>query len=168
MAIISDILLAAAALGAMFYCIVLSRRLSRFTDLEKGMGGAIAVLSAQVDDMTRMLKSAQGTASNSANSLGELTHRAEDAARRLELLVASMHDLPGEAPQPKHPKMPAEQLQPAKPAPEQPSTEPTAEGSAPLPLTNPVTEEADDADDTAFEPVPIAGLFASSRVETAA
>lgn len=94
MALVADIFLIAAALGATFYCFILSRRLSRFTDLEKGVGGAISVLSAQVDDMTRTLKSAQGAASASASSLGALTGRAEDAARRLELLVASMHDLP--------------------------------------------------------------------------
>ena len=51
MELIADILLIAGALGAGLYCIVLSRRLNRFTDLEKGVGGAIAVLSAQVDDM---------------------------------------------------------------------------------------------------------------------
>lgn len=94
MALVADIFLVAAALGATFYCFVLSRRLNRFTDLENGVGGAIAVLSAQVEDMTRTLKSAQGAASESATSLGALTGRAEDAARRLELLVASMHDLP--------------------------------------------------------------------------
>ena len=94
MGLIADILLVAAALGATFYCVVLSRRLNRFTDLENGVGGAIAALSAQVDDMTRTLKSAQGSATASASSLGQLTTRAEDAARRLELLVASMHDLP--------------------------------------------------------------------------
>lgn len=94
MGFVADILLIAAALGATFYCFVLSRRLSRFTDLEQGVGGAIATLSSQVDDMTKTLKSAQGSASASANSLGALTGKAEDAARRLELLVASMHDLP--------------------------------------------------------------------------
>lgn len=94
MGLISDIFLVAAALGATFYCFVLSRRLSKFTDLENGVGGAIAALSAQVEDMTRTLRSAQGAASASASSLGALTGRAEDAARRLELLVASMHDLP--------------------------------------------------------------------------
>lgn len=94
MGFIADIFLIAAALGATFYCFVLSRRLSRFTDLEKGVGGAIATLSSQVDDMTRTLKSAQGSATASASSLGDLTGRAEDAARKLELLVASMHDLP--------------------------------------------------------------------------
>ena len=94
MELIADILLIAGAMGAAFYCIVLSRRLSRFTDLEKGVGGAIAVLSAQVDDMTRTLQKAQGSASGSTKSLEALTGRAEDVAKRLELLCASMHDLP--------------------------------------------------------------------------
>jgi hypothetical protein len=94
MMLIADILLIAGALGAGLYCLVLSRRLRRFTDLENGVGGAIAVLSAQVDDMTRTLKAAQESAAGSATSLGELTGRAEGAANRLELLVASMHDLP--------------------------------------------------------------------------
>lgn len=94
MEMIADILLIAGALGAAFYCFVLSRRLNRFTNLENGVGGAIAVLSAQVDDMTKMLAQAQGTASGSTTTLQLLTERAEDVSRRLELLVASMHDLP--------------------------------------------------------------------------
>ena len=52
------------------------------------------MLSAQVDDLTRTLGNAQKSAGESNKSLGELTDRAEDVARRLELLVASMHDLP--------------------------------------------------------------------------
>lgn len=95
MEMIADILLVAGALGAMIYCFVLARRLSRFNDLETGMGGAVAVLSAQVDDLTRTLETAQYSAANSADSLNELTARAEGVAKRLELLVASMHDLPG-------------------------------------------------------------------------
>ncbi|MCV2881816.1 DUF6468 domain-containing protein [Actibacterium sp. XHP0104] len=98
MTMIADILLAAGALGAAFYCMVLSRRLRRFNDLEKGMGGAIAVLSAQVDDMTRALEGARGTAQSTSQSLGDLTGRAEEVAQRLELLVASLHDLPVSAP----------------------------------------------------------------------
>lgn len=95
MALIADIILIAASLGLAVYCIILSRRLSRFTDLEKGVGGAVAVLSAQVDDLTRALRRAQDTAQNSAAKLTETTERAEDAARRLELHVAALHDLPG-------------------------------------------------------------------------
>lgn len=94
MELIADIFLIAGALGVGFYCIVLSRRLSRFTDLEKGVGGAIAVLSKQVDDMTVALEQARKATTTSAESLGSLTGRAEGVAQRLELLVASMHDLP--------------------------------------------------------------------------
>ncbi len=104
MEMISDILLVAGALGAGMYCFVLARRLARFNDLESGVGGAVAVLSAQVDDLTKTLVAAQSTAASSTDSLDGLTHRAEDVARRLELLVAAMHDLPdpkaGSEPQP--------------------------------------------------------------------
>ena len=66
------------------------------------MGGAIAVLSAQVDDMTVALEKARGAANGSAESLEALTARGETVARKLELLVASLHDLPDPAaPKPK-------------------------------------------------------------------
>lgn len=97
MALIADILLVAGALGAGFYCFILARRLARFNDLENGVGGAVAVLSAQVDDLTRTLSAAQKTAGASTASLDALTQRAEDVAKRLELMVASMHDLPPQA-----------------------------------------------------------------------
>jgi len=91
---IADILLAAGALGAAFYCIVLARRLRRLTELDSGMGGAIAVFSAQVDDLTRALESARGAAQGSVGALEERTRRAEEAAARMELLLAALHDLP--------------------------------------------------------------------------
>lgn len=97
MQLISDILLALAALGAGLYCFVLARRLKRFNQLENGMGGAIAVLSAQVDDMTRAIDRARETAVTSERQLAALTERAEKGAEKLELLLASLHDLPDEA-----------------------------------------------------------------------
>ena len=100
MELIADFLLIAGALGAGLYCIVLSRRLNRFTDLEKGVGGAIAVLSSQVDDMTNALETARSATTSSAQSLDALTGRAEGVAQRLELLVASMHDLPVDSEKP--------------------------------------------------------------------
>lgn len=110
MTVIADILMAAGAIGAALYCIVLGRRLRRFTDLETGMGGAIAVLSAQVDDLSRMLTRAQGKAGESATALAATSDRAEAAARRLELLLASMHDLP-QAPSPQSvPEPPAPRI----------------------------------------------------------
>lgn len=94
MELIADAMLAAGAFGAAVYCYTLSRRLARFATLESGMGGAIAVLSAQVDDLTRALGRAQETAGSSGAQLADLTRRAEAAAARLEVLVASLHDLP--------------------------------------------------------------------------
>ncbi len=94
MELISDLLLAAGAFGAALYCYVLAGRLRRFQTLETGMGGAIAVLSAQVDEMTRALELARSAATTSADGLEALTLRAEAVAGRLELMMAAMHDLP--------------------------------------------------------------------------
>ncbi|MFK7754065.1 MAG: hypothetical protein AB8B51_16160 [Sedimentitalea sp.] len=94
MDLVADILLVAGALGAGFYCFVLSKRLNKFNNLEQGVGGAVAVLSSQVDDLTKTLQAAQGAADGSNKSLAELTERAEGVAVRLELLMASLHDVP--------------------------------------------------------------------------
>lgn len=94
MDLISDILLIAGALGATIYCIVLSRRLKKFNDLEQGVGGAVALMSTQVDGMSKTLTQAQAAAKGSTASLLELTKKAEQSAKHLELLLASLHDLP--------------------------------------------------------------------------
>lgn len=98
MTLIADILLLAATLAAAVYCYVLAGRLRRFTALETGMGGAIAVLSGQVDEMTRALEKAQQVAGQSGQRLAVLTSRAEELSTRLELMVASMHDIPAASP----------------------------------------------------------------------
>ncbi|MBJ3763190.1 hypothetical protein ILP92_10580 [Maribius pontilimi] len=94
MDLIADMLLILGALAVAFYCFVLSRRLSRFTDLEKGVGGAVAVLSAQVDDLNRAVARAKSASEGAGDDLRALTERADAVARRLELHVASLHDLP--------------------------------------------------------------------------
>ena len=91
---IADILLGAGALGAGIYCWVLARRLRAFNQLENGIGGAVAVLSAQVDDMTAALETARATATGSSDALAGMTRRAESAVGKLELLLATLHDLP--------------------------------------------------------------------------
>jgi hypothetical protein len=113
---IADILLTAGAIGAGVYCFVLGRRLNRFNDLEQGVGGAVAVLSAQVDDLNRTLNAAQQTAATSAETLTELTKRAEDMSRRLELQMASLHDVPTEPEQ----EIAAPEAPPPKPVPAAP------------------------------------------------
>lgn len=94
MEFVADVLLVAGALGAGTYCYVLARRLSRFNDLEKGVGGAVAILSAQVDDLTMALGSAQTASDSSAETIADLTSRAEAVAHRLELMIAALQDVP--------------------------------------------------------------------------
>lgn len=94
MNLIADILLAAGAVGAAIYCFVLSKRLNKFNSLEQGVGGAVAVLSKQVEDLKETLSAAQETAGTSATALTDLSSRAEDISQRLELQLASLHDLP--------------------------------------------------------------------------
>jgi hypothetical protein len=94
MDVVADVLLAAGAFGAAAYCFLLQLRLKAFQALESGMGSAIAVLSAQVDEMTRALDAARAAAGGQSAALADLTARGEAAAARIELLLAAMHDLP--------------------------------------------------------------------------
>jgi len=100
MELIADMLMIAGAAGVAVYCQILAGRLKKLSTLESGMGGAIAVLSAQVDDLTRVLEKARGAASGSAASLEALTARAETSAAKLELMLATLHDLPEPRPEP--------------------------------------------------------------------
>jgi hypothetical protein len=93
MTLIADFLLVAGSLAAAFYCMVLSRRLRRLSSLDAGLGGAIAVLSAQVDDMTKVLEKTRAAAQASARDLTALSARADATAARLELLMAAQRDV---------------------------------------------------------------------------
>lgn len=97
MVLLADILLAGGALLAALYCMILSRRLRRFTDLESGIGSAVKLLSAKADALDKSVKAAQANAAQSVNTLEDVSSRAEAAARHLELLVASLHSLPDAA-----------------------------------------------------------------------
>lgn len=100
MDLIADILLVAGALGAGLYCFILSRRLARFTDLENGVGAAVAVLSSQVTELQTALDAAKNTASHSSDALEAVTERAEQTSKKLELMVAALHDVPEAKSQP--------------------------------------------------------------------
>ena len=96
MSFASDIFLGAGTIGVIVWCVILARRIGNINDLDKGVGGAIVVLSQQVDDMTRALAAAQSAATQSGTSIREVTERAESVSQRLELLIAALHDLPEE------------------------------------------------------------------------
>lgn len=89
---IADILLVAGTIGSAFYCMILARRLRSFGNLEAGVGGAVALLAAQVAELKKSLSDAQQAAGHSNDSLELLIRRAEKAANRLELMVAAAHE----------------------------------------------------------------------------
>jgi len=92
MTFIADILLLVAAFAAAFYCRVLAVRLKRLSNTDRGLGGAITGLSVQVDEMESTLKAVAETADRRAAELSHLTKKAEKTTRRLELLLASLHE----------------------------------------------------------------------------
>ncbi|MEM7722760.1 MAG: DUF6468 domain-containing protein [Pseudomonadota bacterium] len=133
----ADVLMILASLGAATYCLVLSRRLSRLTSFDKGIGGAIAVLSAQVDDMKSALAEAKTGSDGAGQQLHDLVRQARDISSELELMIASCHDFAeealivqsGTAPDPvaEEPDIPVE----AEPSPD---PEPVEEPSADIPV----------------------------------
>lgn len=93
---IADLLLGIGAFGAGTYCFILGRRLKKFRNMEEGIGAAVSILSTQVSEMTQALERSKAEAGKTSLTLVETTERAEKSARRLELLIASLHDIPSE------------------------------------------------------------------------
>lgn len=91
MTLIADGLLIGGALAAAFYCWVLSIRVNGLKDLDKGLGGAIASLSRQVNEMQNTLKEAKAFNKDSQVELQELAERAERASDNLRLMLATVH-----------------------------------------------------------------------------
>lgn len=89
MELIADGVLILAALAAMAYCMVLSRRLRRLTELDGGLGAAITALSREVDHLSGALAEAKTATTDSATDLSTQCRAAHVAARRLEALVKS-------------------------------------------------------------------------------
>lgn len=92
MELIADGLLLAGTTAAAFYCYVLARRVRGLMDLDAGLGGAITALSRQVEDMKASVNVAKQATGASAKELIAMTARAEIAAGRLELLLATLHE----------------------------------------------------------------------------
>lgn len=89
MEILIDLAVACAALLAAAYCLLLSRRLRALTRLDSDVGKAIAVLSKQVDDLTKALVAAEKSNTSAGAALGQQISKAEATARQLELLMAA-------------------------------------------------------------------------------
>ncbi|MFN4057299.1 MAG: hypothetical protein ACK4HW_03835 [Roseinatronobacter sp.] len=84
-----DVFIAFAAILAAAYCMLLSRRLRTLTRLDGDIGAAIAVMSQQVDALTKALSQASNSTTKAEASLALTIARAETTARNLELLLAA-------------------------------------------------------------------------------
>lgn len=93
----ADLLMIFASLGAAAYCLVLSRRLSRLSSFDRGLGGAIAVLSTQVDDMKTALQAAKAGSDGAGQQLSALVRQAQEIGSELELMIAACHDFAEQA-----------------------------------------------------------------------
>lgn len=77
--------LIAACLAVSVYCHVLARRLRRLNDLETGLGGAIAVMSAEVARLEAAIAGARDEAERAGRALAAEVERAQDERLRLRL-----------------------------------------------------------------------------------
>lgn len=155
---IADILMIAASTGAAIYCLILSRRLSRLTSFDKGIGGAIAVLSAQVDEMKAALTETRVSNDGASHQLQDLVRQARDISGELELMIAACHDFAEEA----------MSVQAAPPPPEGPP--PSLSRPDPIMVTPSVNMALVAAPDPVLEPAEMAVeplMFGSRRAAAA-
>lgn len=64
--------------ATLFYCAVLARRVKNLNDLEFGLGGAIAVMTSEIDRLDRALAGAKADALNATEALSKEIERAKE------------------------------------------------------------------------------------------
>lgn len=91
--LISDALLLAGTCGMAVWCRILTKRLKEFDDLDTGLGGTIAALSAQAEELKASIRAASEQTSDRGAALEEANARADDRIGRMEMLLASLEDI---------------------------------------------------------------------------
>lgn len=92
MAFIADILLLAAACAAAVYCRLLSQKLQHLGRTDGGLGGAVAALNEQVNELQLTINQVSAGATQKASRLDEVAKRADTISRKLQLLLISLHE----------------------------------------------------------------------------
>lgn len=95
--LISDVLLLAATGGMALWCRILTRRLKAFNNLDTGLGGTIATLTLQVDDLKDSLAAVTAQSQDRGAVIEAANQQADDRIGRMEMLLASLEDLEAEA-----------------------------------------------------------------------
>ncbi|MEM8824129.1 MAG: hypothetical protein AAGF30_11005 [Pseudomonadota bacterium] len=91
--LLSDVLLLLATLALAAYCWRLAQRLKAFNDVDSGLGGSIATLSLQVDELKNTLEKAMADSDAAGAALDQATDRANDSIGHLEMLIAAAEDV---------------------------------------------------------------------------
>ena len=90
-----------ASIGLAIFCLTLARRLKKLNDLELGLGGAIAVMAAEVDRLEQAIRGARAEASDASERLSEeiKAARHERALWDLRQKIAEAALRPAESPE---------------------------------------------------------------------
>lgn len=91
-----------ASVGLGLFCAILARRLRRLNDLETGLGGAIAVMSAEVDRLEKAIRNARAEAAQASQALAD-----EIETARKERALWDLRQRIGEAAMSARPPAPA-------------------------------------------------------------
>lgn len=83
--VLMEFILTGASIGLGFFCFILARRLRRLNNLETGLGGAIAVMAAEVDRLEKALKKVQAEATTASNALSSKIEIAQAERAKWEL-----------------------------------------------------------------------------------
>lgn len=87
-----QVALVLSSVGLAAFCMILARRLRRLNDLETGLGGAIAVMTAEIDRLEKAIRSARDEAQKAGKALSQQVERA-----RSERAVWELRDRIGQA-----------------------------------------------------------------------
>ena len=88
LAVLAQIALAVAGLALALWCAVLARRLRQLNDLERGLGGAIAVMASEIARLEHALTRARSDATAAGEALGQTVAQARDERARWDLIAA--------------------------------------------------------------------------------
>ena len=76
-----QIALVLSSVGLAAFCMILARRLRRLNDLETGLGGAIAVMTAEIDRLEKAIRAARNEATEAGKALSlEVTRTQNERA----------------------------------------------------------------------------------------
>lgn len=94
MSLISDLLLLSATIAAFLYCFILSVKMKRLREKEAQYSVALNKVTSQVDRFVNQIECAKNTLKNVEHEFNSRIEKGASLSRRLELLIASLHDIP--------------------------------------------------------------------------